>query len=156
MDQLIRDTDPTETREWRDALGSVLAFDGSARAEFLLGELVDEARRKGAPVPYSANTPYLNTIPPESEARHPGDHAIERASAPMSAGTRSRWCCGPTRKASELGGHIASFQSAATLYDVGFMHFWHGEPASSMAATWSTCRATPRRASTRARSWKAG
>ena len=125
MDQLIRDTDPTETREWRDALGSVLAFDGSARAEFLLGELVNEARRKGAPVPYSANTPYLNTIPPESEARHPGDHAIE-----LRIRSYIRWNALATvlranKESSELGGHIASFQSAATLYDVGFMHFWH-------------------------------
>jgi pyruvate dehydrogenase E1 component len=125
MDQLIRDTDPTETREWRDALGSVLAFDGSARAEFLLGELVNEARRKGAPVPYSANTPYLNTIPPESEARHPGDHAIESRIRSYIRWNALATVLRAKKESSELGGHIASFQSAATLYDVGFMHFWH-------------------------------
>jgi pyruvate dehydrogenase E1 component len=125
MDQLIRDTDPTETREWRDALGSVLAFDGSARAEFLLGELVNEARRKGAPVPYSANTPYLNTIPPESEARHPGDHAIESRIRSYIRWNALATVLRANKESSELGGHIASFQSAATLYDVGFMHFWH-------------------------------
>ena len=68
----IPDSDPIETREWRDALDSVLAFEGADRAHFLLHELMHEARRKGAPVPYSANTPYLNTIPPDREAPHPG------------------------------------------------------------------------------------
>ena len=73
----ITDSDPVETREWRDALESVLAVEGVERAHFLLDELMHEARRKGAPVPYSANTPYLNTIPPDREAPHPGDRAIE-------------------------------------------------------------------------------
>src|ERR687888_1155727 len=72
-----RDVDPVETREWREALGSVLEFEGSERAHFLLSEIVAEARRQGAPVPYSANTPYLNTIPPEKEERHPGHRATE-------------------------------------------------------------------------------
>ena len=67
----VRDEDPVETQEWRDALGSVLAFEGPERVHFLLSEIVTEARRQGAPVPYSANTPYLNTIPPQQEERHP-------------------------------------------------------------------------------------
>ena len=66
MDRAV-DEDPVETGEWRDALGSVLAFEGPERARFLLGELMGEARRQGAPVPYSATTPYLNTIPPDRE-----------------------------------------------------------------------------------------
>ena len=64
-----KDLDPVETSEWREALDSVVEFDGADRAEFLLEELVGEARRKGAPVPYSANTPYLNTIPPHASRR---------------------------------------------------------------------------------------
>ncbi len=62
---MLEDLDPAETREWREALDSVLAYEGADRAFFLLDEVVAEARRKGAPVPYSATTPYLNTIPPE-------------------------------------------------------------------------------------------
>ena len=71
------DLDPVETQEWLDALESVLEFEGSERAAFLLDRLASEARRKGLPVPYSANTPYLNTIPPDKETRHPGVRAIE-------------------------------------------------------------------------------
>src|ERR1700752_1156108 len=74
---MILDVDPLETSEWRDALGSVLEFEGNDRAHFLLSELVAEGRRRGAPVPYSPNTPYLNTIPPEREEPHPGERAIE-------------------------------------------------------------------------------
>ena len=64
---MLGDLDPVETREWRDAFDSVLEFEGADRAGFLLEELIGEARRNGAPVPYSANTPYLNTIPPGKE-----------------------------------------------------------------------------------------
>ena len=74
---MLEDLDPVETREWLDALESVMVFEGSERAGFLLGELSREATRAGAPVPYSANTPYLNTIAPDKETRHPGDQAIE-------------------------------------------------------------------------------
>ena len=72
---MLVDPDPIETREWIEALDSVLEFEGAERAHFLLGELIGEGRRRGAPVPYSPNTPYLNTIPPEREDRHPGDRA---------------------------------------------------------------------------------
>ena len=71
------DSDPPETQEWLDALDSVLAFEGAERAFHLLDEVVAEARRKGTAVPYSAITPFLNTIPAEKEDRLPGDRAIE-------------------------------------------------------------------------------
>ena len=74
---IVTDVDPVEITEWTDALDSVLAFEGPARASYILERLTEEAKRRGAPVPYSANTPYLNTIPPDQEARHPGDRAIE-------------------------------------------------------------------------------
>src|SRR5438552_2411658 len=73
----VPDTDPLETQEWRDALNGVLEFEGPDRAQFLLQEVLVEAGRRGAAVPYSANTPYLNTIPPEQQAPHPGDRQIE-------------------------------------------------------------------------------
>jgi pyruvate dehydrogenase E1 component len=119
------DADPLETREWRDALGSVLAFEGAERANFLLEQVLDEARRQGAPVPYSANTPYLNTIPPEQQAAHPGDRAIEHKIRSFIRWNALAIVLRANKESSELGGHIASFQSAATLYDTGFMHFWN-------------------------------
>jgi pyruvate dehydrogenase E1 component len=73
----MSDLDPLETRKWLDALNSVVVFDGADRTTFLLDELLNGARRNGVPVPYSANTPYLNTIPPVRETPHPGDQEIE-------------------------------------------------------------------------------
>jgi len=124
MDQMS-DADPLETQEWRDALDSVLSFEGTDRAQFLLGELLTEARRRGTPVPYSANTPYLNTIPPQNETRHPGDRAMEHRIRSLIRWNAVATVLRANKDSSELGGHIASFQSAATLYDVGFMHFWN-------------------------------
>jgi pyruvate dehydrogenase E1 component len=119
------DIDPIETGEWREALGSVLAFEGTERARFLLGELMGEARRQGAPVPYSATTPYLNTIPPDKEPPHPGDRALEHKIRSYIRWNALAIVLRANKESSELGGHIASFQSSALLYDTGFMHFWH-------------------------------
>ena len=123
------DLDPVETGEWLESLDAVLEFDGPDRAYFLLDELIEEARRNGAPVPYSANTPYLNTIPPQREQRNPGDQAIEHAIRSMIRWNAVAIVLRANKESSELGGHIASFQSAATLYDVGFNHFWHAPSA---------------------------
>jgi len=127
--ETTRDLDPLETREWLDALTSVLEFEGPERTHFLLDELVIEARRKGTPVPYSANTPYLNTIPPDREARHPGDRAIEQRIRSLIRWNALAIVLRANKESSELGGHIASFQSAATLYDIGFGHFWRAPSA---------------------------
>jgi pyruvate dehydrogenase E1 component len=124
------DIDPTETREWLDALEGVIEVEGPERARYLLERVLDSARRKGAPVPYSANTPYLNTIPPEREDRHPGDRAIEHRIRSFIRWNALAIVLRANKHSSELGGHIASFQSAATLYDVGFMHFWHAPSAN--------------------------
>ena len=126
----VSDNDPVETQEWREALDSVLAFEGTERAHFLLEELMQEARRKGAPVPYSANTPYLNTIPPDREAAHPGDRAIEHRIRSYIRWNALAIVLRANKESSELGGHIASFQSSALLYDTGFMHFWHAPTES--------------------------
>ncbi|HME22626.1 MAG TPA: pyruvate dehydrogenase (acetyl-transferring), homodimeric type [Acetobacteraceae bacterium] len=124
MDQLV-DTDPVETQEWRDALESVRTFEGRERAEFLVSAVVAEAQRHGTAVPYSANTPYLNTIPPDQERPRPGDRAIERRIRSLMRWNALAIVLRANKESSELGGHIASFQSAATLYDIGFTHFWH-------------------------------
>jgi pyruvate dehydrogenase E1 component len=119
-----RDVDPAETREWLDSLDGVIEVEGQDRAAFLLDELLDRARRRGTPVPYSAATPYLNTIPPDREAQHPGDRAIEHRIRSYIRWNALAIVLRANKESSELGGHIASFQSAATLYDTGFMHFW--------------------------------
>src|SRR6478672_9565360 len=124
---MLEDLDPAETREWVEALDSVLAFEGADRAFYLLDEVTTEARRKGAPVPYSATTPYLNTIPPDKEVRlSPRELAIDHRIRSMIRWNALAMVLRANAESSELGGHIASFQSAATLYDVGFQHFFRG------------------------------
>jgi pyruvate dehydrogenase E1 component len=118
------DVDPVETREWLDALDSVLAFEGTDRARFLLGELATEGRRRGAPAPYSATTPYLNTIPVDQQPAYPGDLATEWSIRSLNRWNALAMVLRANKESSELGGHIASFQSSATLYDTGFNHFW--------------------------------
>src|SRR6266513_308904 len=128
---MLEDLDPAETREWLEALDSVLAFEGADRAFYLLDEVTAEARRKGAPVPYSATTPYLNTIPPAREERlSPRELAIDHRIRSMIRWNALAMVLRANAESSELGGHIASFQSAATLYDVGFMHFFRGASES--------------------------
>src|SRR5919202_5346144 len=126
---MIADVDPLETQEWREALDGVLEFEGPERAQFLLEQVFNQARRRGAPVPVALNTPYLNTIPPERQARHPGDRAVEHRIRSLIRWNAAALVLRADKESSELGGHIASFQSAATLYDAGFMHFWHAPSA---------------------------
>jgi len=119
------DLDPTETGEWVDALGAVQQHRGSERANFLLNRLVDEGRRDGVYVPRSLNTAYKNTIPPEKEEKSTGNREIEHRLRSIIRWNAMAIILRANKDSSELGGHIASFQSAATLYDIGFGHFWH-------------------------------
>jgi pyruvate dehydrogenase E1 component len=127
---MTQDLDPLETREWLDALDSVVTFDGADRATFLLDELLNDARRSGVPVPYSANTPYLNTIRPDLEPQYPGDLEIEQKIRSLIRWNAVAIVLRANKESSELGGHIASYQSAATLYEVGFNHFWNATSES--------------------------
>jgi pyruvate dehydrogenase E1 component len=122
---LDQDRDPAETREWLDALDSVEAFEGIGRVDELLDGIVQAARRKGAKLPFAANTAYVNTIAPPDEPDHPGDRAVEHKIRSLIRWNAAAIVLRANKTSSELGGHIASFQSAATLYDTGFMHFWH-------------------------------
>jgi pyruvate dehydrogenase E1 component len=113
-----------EREDWLESLDSVEAFEGLERVDELLDAVVVAARRKGAKLPFAANTAYINTIPPARQPPHPGDRKLE-----MTIRRYVRWNAAAivlraNKDSSELGGHIASFQSAATLYDTGFMHFW--------------------------------
>jgi len=115
-----------EEREWAEAVASVIAVDGLKRADAVLASAVEVARRSGAKLPFSANTAYINTIPPDEEPDHPGIREIERKIRSAVRWNAMAIVLRANKTSTELGGHIASFQSAATLYDTGFMHFWHG------------------------------
>ncbi len=119
------DIDKAETQDWKDSLEAVIERDGPERAHFLIESLIEKARRSGAYLPYSANTAYFNTIPPSQEAKRPGDHELERRSKSVIRWNAMAMVVRANRENEGLGGHIASFASAATLYEVGFNHFFH-------------------------------
>ena len=128
--ETIQDTDPEETREWLDSLEAVIDAEGVDRAHFLLEQLITTARLRGTYLPYNANTPYLNTIPADRQPHYPGDREIERRISSMIRWNALAMVVRANQHSSELGGHIASFQSAATLYDIGFGHFWRAPSES--------------------------
>ena len=121
-----KDIDPQETSEWLEALDAVLAAEGPERAHFLLEALQDKARRSGTSLPYTRNTAYVNTIPPHLEERSPGDHALEWRIRSIIRWNAMAMLVNSNREHEGVGGHIASFASSATLYDVGCNHFWKG------------------------------
>jgi pyruvate dehydrogenase E1 component len=124
------DVDPQETKEWLDAIDGVLENEGPDRAHFLIEQVIDKSRRSGAYMPFSANTAYINTIPVERQQKIPGDQAVEHRIR-----SNVRWNAMAmvirANKHTNVGGHIASFASAATLYDVGFNHFWRAPSEES-------------------------
>jgi pyruvate dehydrogenase E1 component len=120
-----RDIDPQETREWKDALEGVVERDGPERAHFLIESLVDKARRSGAYLPYNATTAYINTIPEHKEEPRPGDPALERRIKSIIRWNALAMVVKANREGKNLGGHIATYQSAANLLEVGFNHFFH-------------------------------
>ncbi len=121
------DIDPIETREWIDSLSSVLENDGSNRAQFLIKQLIEHSYRQGSDLVLSRNTPYINTIPPEKEFKSPGDQNLERKIRSLIRWNAAAMVVRANKKFPELGGHIGTFASAATLYDVGMNHFWRAK-----------------------------
>lgn len=119
------DLDELETQEWLDALEAVIEHEGPERAHFLLEKLIDKARRSGANLPYDASTAYVNTVPLHLEAKSPGNQELEHRVRSMIRWNAAVMVLRAQRDDSGLGGHLASFASAATLYDVGFNHFFH-------------------------------
>ena len=120
-----QDIDPVETQEWIDALQSVIEREGADRAHFLVEQLLSSARKSGSDIPFSANTEYLNTISVEQQPQFPGDTTIEQKVRSYIRWNAMMMVLRANRN-TNVGGHIASFASAATLYDVGQNHFWHG------------------------------
>ena len=127
MSSEFNDIDPIETQEWLDALSSVLENEGSERAHYLLEHMVRYTRRRGVHLPFDATTAYLNTIPVGKEQKSPGNHELEHRIRSIIRWNAAAMVLRAGKKDLELGGHIASFQSAATLYDVGFNHFWRAK-----------------------------
>src|SRR6202051_1467337 len=116
--------DSAEKREWLEALDSVEAFEGMDRVDELLESLVTSALRRGARLPFAPNPPYVKTIHPQDQPQYPGDRTMESAIRHAIRWNAVAIVIKANKESSELGGHIASYQSAATLYDTGFMHFW--------------------------------
>jgi len=119
------DIDAVETTEWLEALDSVVAHDGPDRARQLLTVLLERAQHSGTGPIASLNTPYVNTISPDREAKLPGDPALERRLRSIVRWNAIAMVVRANKVSSELGGHIATYQSLATLMEVGFNHFWH-------------------------------
>ncbi|MGZ6123831.1 MAG: pyruvate dehydrogenase (acetyl-transferring), homodimeric type [Myxococcales bacterium] len=120
-----QDADPVETREWVDAIDSVIETEGVERARYLLENLIGRMRQAGADLPFSANTPYVNTIPVSAQPQRPSDFKIEGRLAAFTRWNAMALVVRANKESTELGGHVASYASAATLYDIGFNHFWH-------------------------------
>ncbi len=123
------DQDPLETREWLDSLESVVDRAGAERARYLLQKMLDHSRRLGTNLPWQANTSYLNTIPPGRQTPMPGDSAIEQRIRAITRWNAAMMVVRANKKNPGIGGHIATFASAATLYDVGFNHFFKAPSA---------------------------
>jgi len=121
------DIDPVETQEWLESIDSVLGQHGPERAHFLLNHMIDYARRSGAYLPYTPNTAYLNTISTVRQPEYPGDRSLERRIEAYIRWNAMAMVVQANRKSTEYGGHISSYASCATLYEVGFNHFWRAE-----------------------------
>lgn len=121
------DIDPIETTEWLQSIDSVLEQHGPERAHFLLNHMIDYARRSGAYLPYTPNTAYLNTISTARQPEYPGDRSLERRIEAYIRWNAMAMVVRANRESSEYGGHISSYASSATLYEVGFNHFWRAD-----------------------------
>ncbi len=124
QNEYLKDINPEETNEWLEALDNIIEEGGPKRAHYILEKLIDKARRKGTYLPFRATTAYLNSIDVEDEPKMPGDRDIERRIRSAIRWNATIMVLRASKKNLELGGHIASFQSSATLYDVGFNHFF--------------------------------
>src|SRR5262245_16126087 len=120
----IVDSDPVETQEWLESLQAVVENEGPERAKFLMTALQDWARQHGVPAPINRNSPYVNTIPVERQPRYPGDRAIERRLKSYIRWNAMAMVVRANRRSPGIGGHISTFASAATLFQVGFNHFF--------------------------------
>src|SRR5947207_1461046 len=120
------DLDTVETKEWLDALDGVLQTEGPERARFLLSQMRHKAVRNGVEIPFTANTPYINSIPPDRQPLFPGHREIERRIKSYVRWNAMVMVVKANVHDGTIGGHIATFASSATLYEIGFNHFFRG------------------------------
>ncbi|MGF1618345.1 MAG: pyruvate dehydrogenase (acetyl-transferring), homodimeric type [Acidimicrobiia bacterium] len=125
----IPDSDPVETREWLDSLDAVVTENGPVRARYLIAKLLERAHETTVGVPGAVRTPYINTIPPEEEPEFPGDEHIERRIRRFIRWNAAVMVIKANHREKGIGGHLSTFASSATLYEVGFNHFLRGRGA---------------------------
>lgn len=123
------DLDVTETREWLDSLEAVLQHNGPDRASYLLTQLKSKAIRQGVEIPFTANTPYINTIAANKQPPFPGNRAIERRIKSLARWNAMAMVVRGNKKLDGIGGHISTYASSATLFEIGFNHFFRGPDA---------------------------
>ena len=123
----LPDVDPTSTQEWLDSLEAVVSTLGPSRGRFLIAKLMEKARELGVGFPASVSTPYVNTIPPEREPWFPGDEHIERRIRAFIRWNAAVMVVRANKHADGIGGHLSTFASSASLYEVGFNHFFRGK-----------------------------
>ncbi|HWW10384.1 MAG TPA: pyruvate dehydrogenase (acetyl-transferring), homodimeric type [Candidatus Acidoferrales bacterium] len=123
----LPDADPQETGEWLESLDALVASEGTVRARFIIGKLLERARRLQVPVPSLVSTPYINTIPPDQEPWFPGDEEMERRIRRIVRWNAAVMVTRANKKSEGIGGHLSTYASAASLYEVGFNHFFRGK-----------------------------
>ena len=128
--KLPAEPDPRETDEWIDALDGVISAEGPQRAREIIEALTVRARTRGADIPITLTTPYINTIPVHAQPQYPGDHDLEERLRHYSRWNAMAMVVRANKHYDGLGGHVATYQSSATLMDVGFNHFWHPPSAN--------------------------
>jgi pyruvate dehydrogenase E1 component len=125
----VQDLDPAETQEWLDSLNYVLQSKGAERVKYLLAALEERAREQGVDLPIDLDTPYINTIPPSAQPRYPGNREIERRIKSIVRWNAMAMVVKANKNFDGVGGHISTFASSATLYEVAFNHFFRGRGA---------------------------
>src|SRR4051795_10535332 len=123
----LPDVDPEETQEWLDSLSAVVDAQGKTRARFLMSKLLERARELQVGHPATVSTPYVNTIPPEQEPWFPGDEYIERRIRAYIRWNAAVMVVKANKHAEGIGGHLSTYASSASLYEVGFNHFFRGK-----------------------------
>src|SRR5271169_3257083 len=120
------DVDVAETKEWLDSLTAVLQQRGTERASYLLSQLKHTAVRHGVQIPFTANTPYINTIPADRQPPFPGSRETERRIKSLIRWNAMAMVVRANKRAAGIGGHISTYASAANLLEIGFNHFFRG------------------------------
>ncbi len=123
----LPDSDPGETQEWLDSLDAVIDVHGKTRARFLLTKLLEKARESQVSFPATVSTPYINTIPREAEPWFPGDEFLERRIRAFVRWNAAMMVVRANKFADGIGGHLSTFASSASLYEIGFNHFFRGK-----------------------------